>query len=394
LIKSISKMLGFKYEIKLVEDGKYGSFDKKKGKWNGMIGELQAQKADLVVADITITVEREKAVDFTMPFMDLGVTILYKKPAEKDPDLFAFLSPFTFDLWGGIILAYLAMSMLLFTTSRMSTHKKVTSQNMQVHLNSGEEEIDQTSGSLCQRGDKLPRAFSAYMIAVLWCLFTLFIVSLYTANMAALLSLQWKEFESSIESVEDLASQQKVKYGAVKGGSTAAFFRDSEWDIYARMWYFMEQNNVFVRSTQEGIDRVIKEDGNYAFLTESTVADYVVERKCQLTKVGGLLDKRGYGIALPLNSMYRKPISNAILKLQQKGILHQLKEKWWKQMRGGGVCKETYVMGPSALTFGNISGIFILLLAGLGIVCLIAGAEYFWNKRQDRKARKITEGKE
>ena len=42
LIKAISKMLGFYYEIKLVEDGKYGSFDKKTGKWNGMIGELQA----------------------------------------------------------------------------------------------------------------------------------------------------------------------------------------------------------------------------------------------------------------------------------------------------------------------------------------------------------------
>ena len=35
-------MLGFYYEIKLVDDEKYGSFDKKTGKWNGMIGELQA----------------------------------------------------------------------------------------------------------------------------------------------------------------------------------------------------------------------------------------------------------------------------------------------------------------------------------------------------------------
>ena len=48
-----------------------------------MIGELQSQKADLVVADITITYEREQGVDFTMPFMNLGVTILYKKPTKK-----------------------------------------------------------------------------------------------------------------------------------------------------------------------------------------------------------------------------------------------------------------------------------------------------------------------
>ena len=60
LVEEISQILGFNYTIKLVEDGKYGSFDKKLGKWNGMIGELQAQKADLVVADITITYEREQ----------------------------------------------------------------------------------------------------------------------------------------------------------------------------------------------------------------------------------------------------------------------------------------------------------------------------------------------
>ena len=79
---------------------------------------LQEQKADLVVADITITYEREQGVDFTMPFMNLGVTILYKKPTKKDPNLFSFLSPLSFDVWIYIITAYLAVSLLLFTISR------------------------------------------------------------------------------------------------------------------------------------------------------------------------------------------------------------------------------------------------------------------------------------
>ena len=123
LIQEISQILGFNYTIKLVEDGSYGSFDKVKQKWTGMIGELQSQKADLVVADITITYEREQGVDFTMPFMNLGVTILYKKPTKKDPNLFSFLSPLSFDVWIYIITAYLAVSLLLFTISR-STQRK------------------------------------------------------------------------------------------------------------------------------------------------------------------------------------------------------------------------------------------------------------------------------
>ena len=66
------------------------------------------------------------------------------------------------------------------------------------------------------------------------------------------------------------------------------------------MWAFMDQSEaVWVKSNKEGVAKVIKEDGKYAFMMESTVVDYVVERECQLTQVGGLLDNKGYGIGLP-----------------------------------------------------------------------------------------------
>ena len=38
---------------------------------------LLFQKADLAIADLTITYEREQAVDFTMPFMNLGTSFLF-----------------------------------------------------------------------------------------------------------------------------------------------------------------------------------------------------------------------------------------------------------------------------------------------------------------------------
>lgn len=39
--------------------------------------------------------------------------------------------------------------------------------------------------------------------------------------------------------------------------------------------------------------------GAYAYLMESTTIEYVVERNCELTQVGGMLDSKGYGIAMP-----------------------------------------------------------------------------------------------
>ena len=49
--------------------------------------------------------------------------------------------------------------------------------------------------------------------------------------------------------------------------------------------------SVFVRDYDQGIARVKR--GGYAFLMESTVLDYVVQRDCNLTQIGGLLDSKG-----------------------------------------------------------------------------------------------------
>ena len=71
LIHDISRILGFNYTIHLVQDNRYGSLNKVTKEWDGMIKELLEQKADLAIADLTITYDREQAVDFTMPFMNL-----------------------------------------------------------------------------------------------------------------------------------------------------------------------------------------------------------------------------------------------------------------------------------------------------------------------------------
>lgn len=68
-----------------------------------------------------------------------------------------------------------------------------------------------------------PRAVSTRIVAGMWWFFTLIMISSYTANLAAFLTVE--RMDSPIESAEDLAKQTKIKYGALRGGSTASFFR-------------------------------------------------------------------------------------------------------------------------------------------------------------------------
>ena len=87
------------------------------------------------------------------------------------------------------------------------------------------------------------------MIAALWWFFTLIMISSYTANLAAFLTVE--RMESPIESAEDLARQQKIKYGSVQGGSTSAFFRVSSLcksvcrPIYLNSRYILKMNYNF-----------------------------------------------------------------------------------------------------------------------------------------------------
>lgn len=389
LIYEISKALGFNYQIQLVPDNAYGGFNRETGEWNGMIRELLEQRADLAIADLTITFDREQAVDFTMPFMNLGVSVLYRKPVKQPPNLFSFLSPLSLDVWIYMATAYLGVSVLLFILARFTPYE------WPAYNGASEKPETQFTllncmwfaiGSLMQQGcDFLPKALSTRMVAGMWWFFTLIMISSYTANLAAFLTVE--RMDSPIESADDLAKQTRIKYGALKGGSTASFFRESKISTYQRMWSFMEsaRPSVFTASNGEGVDRVIKGKGSYAFLMESTSIEYVTERNCDLTQVGSMLDTKGYGIATPPNSPYRTAINGVILKLQEEGKLHILKTKWWKEKRGGGSCRVEASKSTSTaneLGLANVGGVFVVLMGGMGIACVIAVCEFVWKSRK------------
>lgn len=60
----------------------------------------------------------------------------------------------------------------------------------------------------------------------------------------------------------------------------------------------MQKNaaQAYVKNNGEGIAKV--KQGNYAYLMEATSIEYNTERECNLTQIGGLLDSKGYGIAV------------------------------------------------------------------------------------------------
>lgn len=73
LLDAIAINLGFQYELYFVPDGKFGAENTTTNEWNGLVREIIDKNADLAVAAMTINYARESVIDFTKPFMNLGM---------------------------------------------------------------------------------------------------------------------------------------------------------------------------------------------------------------------------------------------------------------------------------------------------------------------------------
>ena len=60
------------------------------------------------------------------------------------------------------------------------------------------------------------------MVGSAWWLFTLIIISSYTANLAAFLTIE--NVVEPIKNVEGLANHPTIKFGTLNSGTTRAFF--------------------------------------------------------------------------------------------------------------------------------------------------------------------------
>ncbi|XP_043077451.1 glutamate receptor 1b isoform X2 [Puntigrus tetrazona] len=433
LAAEIAKHVGYSYRLEIVGDGKYGARDSETMMWNGMVGELVYGKADVAVAPLTITLVREEVIDFSKPFMSLGISIMIKKPTKSKPGVFSFLDPLAYEIWMCIVFAYIGVSVVLFLVSRFSPYEwhaddeedGMEQQNQNQNQppspepnqspnqhgqsqNQREEKQEKqpehtnefgifnslwfSLGAFMQQGcDISPRSLSGRIVGGVWWFFTLIIISSYTANLAAFLTVE--RMVSPIESAEDLAKQTEIAYGTLDGGSTKEFFRRSKIAVFEKMWSYMKsaEPSVFVKTTDEGVVRVRKSKGKYAYLLESTMNEYIEQRKpCDTMKVGGNLDSKGYGVATPKGSALRIPVNLAVLKLNEQAVLDKLKNKWWYDKGECGSKDSARKDKTSALSLSNVAGVFYILIGGLGLAMLVALVEFCYKSRiESRRMKQI-----
>ncbi|XP_035219402.1 glutamate receptor 4-like [Stegodyphus dumicola] len=397
LLEELMKVIGRSYVLNLVKDEAYGVlYD---GRWNGMIGELVRGEADLAVAPLTKTKERETAIDFSKSFMLLGLNILLKKPQEEEAVAFrpfSFLTIWPVELWMIILLGVAVFAGTGYGISRFIG----APDRVRALESKGTDNLSPcgsvwfTCGSLLFRDTGIyPRIFTHRVWAVIWWLFCLFLLFAYVSCLSAALirarttvtTIHSKK--TSQEILMDSLQKGSPTIGTVAAGSTVKFFLNTEIGIYQEFARYLKQNpDVLTATYREGVERVRNSGGYYAYIMESASSEAVANSKpCDTLVSTGFLNTRAYAVGLPKQSPVRDLIDHGILTLTERGILRMLYEKWW--YNGSTLCEDPnrdllQKVYSNSMTLHEVSGVFYLFIILLLVSVAAATVEYYVRTRR------------
>ncbi|KAK3777311.1 hypothetical protein RRG08_038459 [Elysia crispata] len=118
VLREIAIKVGFEYNFAECSPGGYGFLED--SEWTGCIGNVVRGEADVILGALTVTVERDKVMDFTLPYYDFaGIQIMMKRE-DSSTKLYYYASVFTTPAWLSIFGVLGVTSILLWAFERIT----------------------------------------------------------------------------------------------------------------------------------------------------------------------------------------------------------------------------------------------------------------------------------
>lgn len=284
--------------------------------WHVMstVGELleavQNDEADVAIAGITITEEREEVIDFTFPYFDSGLQIMVRNESASPISnaVRAILAPEMLQFLGGLIVLILLMAHGLWLIER-----RRNPQFPRGYLKGIGQALWWSTITAIGYDDAPPVTVPGRLLAIMWMFVAIFVFANLTASLSAAATV--RELRSSIRSVNDLQGQRIV----TAAGTTSASFLQSNGLIFSTVERIEEAYDLLLRGEA---DAVVYDGPVMQYFLKST-------SNTDLALVPGTFAIERYGIALPAGSNYREPINRILLKLQEDGSYQALYNRWF-----------------------------------------------------------------
>lgn len=348
--------------------------------YDDMIQMLLQGKADAIVADITISKDRLKKVDFTQPFMPSSLRMVTPFRYGRVGGMWDFLRPFSMELWVVILFAFFGTGLVMFTLEHKNPdfHQTQSSPTSNQNIIEDDQPLHSpfplkytfrrlvsklgsfywfTSLTVFFSQKESVMTHAGRFVMVVWLLVVLIFTSSYTASLASTLSRQ--QPVPTIQGFEFLLkSSVPIAY---PGGS---FLQN-----YLTMLGIRESRLKAVETEEQYANALRlgpKAGGVGAIIDEQPYVESFLNTECEFTAVGDpIAFFGGFAFAFAKNSTVTGEMSMAILSLAQDGTLQRLKEKW--------VGPSQCTINPKAsshMRLSSFGGLFIILVAVYGM-CVV-----------------------
>ncbi len=274
---------------------------------------VRSGTADVAIAGISMTREREQLVDFSHPYFNSGLQIMVSGTANHSiVDVLSHLvSPALLEILGIAFLFLLIMAHIILLTERG------LNANMPKSYLPGIWEALwwslSTIGTL-EYGDRTkPKSAWHRLFAMFWIALSIILIAQFTASITASLTVQ--QLTGTINGPNDLPGKRI----ATVRGSTGAKYLDA-----------LHQSYTPVERIEDAY-ALLENDSVQAIVYDAPVLLYYASTagKGKVETVGATFQEETYGIALPIGSPLRKQINEALLTLKQDGTYDTLYQKWF-----------------------------------------------------------------
>jgi polar amino acid transport system substrate-binding protein len=271
-----------------------------------MLAAVESGGADVAVAAISVTPEREKTVDFTQPFYASGLSIAV--PATREIDwIYILRNVFTFRFLEavGVLIAgaLIVGSVIWLIERRVTEHYANGAQGLGTGLWWSASAMAQAAAA-----DKAPATLWGRLLGMLWMITSIVVVASFTAGITSHLAA--KRFAEVVRNSSDLAV---VRTGSVP--STNAFD-------------YLNSERIDVRSypsVSAGLD-ALKAGKLDAFVYDRPILEWNVHKGYidDIQVLDKLFVRDNYAIALPKGSPLRTKIDIAMEE--------ELRDAWWQDL--------------------------------------------------------------
>jgi ABC-type amino acid transport substrate-binding protein len=275
---------------------------------------VQTDAADVAIAGISMTRDREGVVDFTHPYFDAGLQIMVPTGSSFSirEILRHFLSPgmLTFVIIGVVAAAIMA-HFIYFTERRHNP-------DFQHGYTRGIWEAAWWLLTIVANGeypDKPTRSTARRLMTIAFWLVGLLLVAQFTATVTSALTVQ--QLTSDIAGPEDLPGKRV----ATVAGSTAAAYLD---DIGVAFTPVTAIEQAYALLAAGAVDAVVYDAPVLRY-------HHVSAGRGTVEIVDAVFKPEKYGIALPPGSELREPINEVLLGMYQDGTLSEIEARWFNE---------------------------------------------------------------